>query len=123
MTTSLTVKEQLKEMESYKIHLSEAEMPQEWYNLQPDLPRPLPPYIHPATGRPVGPDDLRPIFPLGLIMQEMSQEPSIPIPDEILRLYQLWRATPLHRAVRLEAALKTPARIYYKKESLSPPGG
>ncbi|OGP71705.1 MAG: TrpB-like pyridoxal-phosphate dependent enzyme, partial [Deltaproteobacteria bacterium RBG_13_58_19] len=109
-------------MESYKIHLSEAEMPQEWYNLQPDLPRPLPPYIHPATGRPVGPDDLRPIFPLGLIMQEMSQEPSIPIPDEILRLYQLWRPTPLHRAVRLEAALKTPARIYYKNESLSPPG-
>ncbi|MEW6388095.1 MAG: TrpB-like pyridoxal phosphate-dependent enzyme [Thermodesulfobacteriota bacterium] len=109
-------------MESYRVHLREAEMPQEWYNLQPDLPRPLPPYIHPATGQPVGPDDLRPIFPLGLIMQEMSQEPYIPIPDEVLRLYQLWRPTPLHRAVRLEAALKTPARIYYKNESVSPPG-
>jgi tryptophan synthase beta chain len=109
-------------MESYRIHLSEADLPQEWYNIQPDLPRPLPPYLNPATGEPVGPEDLLPIFPLGLILQEVSQERYIPIPDEVLRLYRLWRPTPLHRAVRLEAALKTPARIYYKNESVSPAG-
>ncbi len=109
-------------MESYRINLSEADLPQEWYNIQPDLPRPLPPYLHPATGEPVGPQDLAPIFPMGLILQEVSQEPLIPIPDEVLRIYRLWRPTPLHRAVRLEAALKTPARIYYKNESVSPAG-
>jgi tryptophan synthase beta chain len=109
-------------MDDYKILLSEAEMPQEWYNIQPDLPRPLPPYLHPATGQPVGPQDLAPIFPLELIQQEMSQERFIPIPDEVQRIYQLWRPTPLRRARRLEAALKTPARIYYKDESVSPAG-
>ncbi|MFW6112890.1 MAG: TrpB-like pyridoxal phosphate-dependent enzyme [Thermodesulfobacteriota bacterium] len=109
-------------MDDYKICLSEAELPQEWYNIQPDLPRPLPPYLHPATGQPLGPDDLAPIFPMGLIAQEVSQEPVIPIPDEVLRLYRLWRPTPLHRARFLEQALKTPARIYYKNESVSPPG-
>ncbi len=109
-------------MDAYKIVLSETDIPQEWYNIQPDLPRPLPPYLHPATGQPVGPQDLAPIFPMGLIQQEMSQDPLIPIPDEILRIYQLWRPTPLHRARRLEEALKTPARIYYKDESVSPAG-
>jgi tryptophan synthase beta chain len=109
-------------MDTYKICLSEAEMPQEWYNIQPDLPRPLPPYLHPATGQPVGPQDLAPIFPPELIQQEMSQERYIPIPDEVRRIYQLWRPTPLRRARRLEAALKTPARIYYKDESVSPAG-
>ena len=109
-------------MESYKIHLSEAEMPQEWYNIAPDLPKPLPPYLHPATGQPVGPQDLAPIFPMALIMQEVSLERWIPIPDEVRRIYQLWRPSPLHRARRLEAALKTPARIYYKNESISPAG-
>jgi tryptophan synthase beta chain len=109
-------------MESYKIHLSEAEMPQEWYNIQPDLPRPLPPYLHPATGQPVGPQDLAAIFPMELIKQEVSQERFIPIPDEVQRIYKLWRPSPLHRAWRLEAALKTPARIYYKNESVSPAG-
>jgi tryptophan synthase beta chain len=109
-------------MDSYKILLSEAEMPQEWYNIQPDLPRPLPPYLHPATGEPVAPQDLAPIFPMELIQQEVSQERYIPIPDEVLRIYQLWRPTPLHRARRLEAALKTPARIYYKNEAVSPAG-
>ena len=109
-------------MDSYKIQLSEAEMPQEWYNIQPDLPTPLPPYLHPGTGEPVGPQDLAPIFPMELIKQEVSQERYIPIPDEVRRIYQLWRPTPLHRARRLEAALKTPARIYYKNESVSPPG-
>ncbi len=109
-------------MDDYKIALSETDIPQEWYNIQPDLPRPLPPYLHPATGQPVGPQDLAPIFPMGLIQQEMSPEPLIPIPDEVLRIYQLWRPTPLHRARRLEEALKTPARIYYKNESVSPAG-
>ncbi len=108
--------------DDYKIYLSEAELPQEWYNIQPDLPRPLPPPLHPGTGQPLGPDDLAPIFPRGLIAQEMSQERAIPIPDEVLRLYRLWRPTPLHRARFLEEALKTPARIYYKNESVSPPG-
>jgi len=109
-------------MDDHKIYLSEAELPQEWYNIQPDLPRPLPPPLHPGTGQPLGPDDLAPIFPRGLIAQEMSQERAIPIPDEVLRLYRLWRPTPLHRARFLEEALKTPARIYYKNESVSPPG-
>jgi len=109
-------------MDAYKITLSEGEMPQAWYNIQPDLPRPLPPYLHPATGEPVTPQDLAPIFPMELIQQEVSQERYIPIPDEVLRIYQLWRPTPLHRARRLEAALKTPARIYYKNEAVSPAG-
>jgi tryptophan synthase beta chain len=109
-------------MESYRINLSEAEMPQEWYNIIPDLPSPLPPYLHPATGQPLGPDDLAAIFPRALIEQEVSPERWIPIPDEVRRIYQLWRPSPLHRAHNLEAALKTPARIYYKNESVSPAG-
>ncbi len=109
-------------MDSYKILLSESEMPQEWYNVQPDLPRPLPPYLHPGTGQPVGPQDLAPIFPMELIKQEVSQERFIPIPDEVQRIFKLWRPSPLHRARRLEQALKTPARIYYKNESVSPAG-
>jgi tryptophan synthase beta chain len=109
-------------MDDYRINLSESELPQAWYNVQPDLPRPLPPYLHPATGQPVGPQDLAAIFPMELIMQEVSQERHIAIPDEILRHYRLWRPTPLHRARRLEEALKTPARIYYKNESVSPAG-
>ncbi len=109
-------------MESYKIHLSEAELPQEWYNLLPDLPAPFPPYLHPATGQPIGPADLAPIFPMELIMQELSPERWIPIPDEVQRIYKLWRPSPLHRARNLEKALGTPARIYYKNESVSPAG-
>jgi tryptophan synthase beta chain len=109
-------------MESYRINLSEAEMPQEWYNIIPDLPSPMPPYLHPGTGQPITPDDLAAIFPPALIEQEVSPERWIPIPDEVLRIYQLWRPSPLHRARNLEAALKTPARIYYKNESVSPAG-
>ncbi len=109
-------------MESYKIDLSEAEMPQEWYNILPDLPAPLPPYLHPGTGEPIVPQDLAAIFPMELIQQELSPEPWIPIPDEVRRIYQLWRPSPLHRARNLEAALGTPARIYYKDESVSPAG-
>ncbi|MFZ2090025.1 MAG: TrpB-like pyridoxal phosphate-dependent enzyme [Desulfobaccales bacterium] len=109
-------------MDNYKIWLSESELPQEWYNIQPDLPSPFPPYLHPGTGQPLGPQDLAPIFPMGLIEQEMSQERFIAIPDDVLQMYRLWRPTPLHRARRLEKALNTPARIYYKNESVSPPG-
>jgi tryptophan synthase beta chain len=109
-------------VESYKIHLSEAEMPQEWYNLIPDLPRPLPPYLHPGTGQPLQPQDLAAIFPMELIKQEVSPERWIPIPDEVQRIYKLWRPSPLHRARNLERALGTPARIYYKNESVSPAG-
>ena len=109
-------------MDLYKIQLSESEIPQEWYNIIPDLPAPLPPYLHPATGQPVTPQDLAAIFPMELIKQEVSVERWIPIPDEVRRIYQLWRPSPLHRARNLEAALGTPARIYYKNESVSPAG-
>jgi len=109
-------------METTKILLSERDIPQQWYNVLPDLPAPLPPPIHPGTGKPIGPEDLAPIFPMELIKQEVSPERWIPIPDELLRVYRMWRPTPLHRAYGLEKALGTPARIYYKNESVSPPG-
>jgi len=105
-----------------KILLRESEMPQAWYNINPDLPAPLAPPIHPGTGQPLGPADLAPIFPMGLIMQEVSMDPWIEIPDEVKRIYRLWRPSPLFRAHRLEKALGTPARIYYKNEAFSPPG-
>ncbi|MGB9697839.1 MAG: TrpB-like pyridoxal phosphate-dependent enzyme [Thermodesulfobacteriota bacterium] len=109
-------------MDENKIYLSEKEMPRQWYNIQPDLPKPLPPPLHPITAKPLGPQDLAPIFPMGLIEQEVSQQRWIDIPEEVLSIYKLWRPTPLCRARRLEEALKTPARIYYKNESVSPPG-
>ncbi len=109
-------------MKHTKIFLTEQELPDKWYNIQADLPRPLDPGLHPVTHQPLGPDDLAPIFPMGLIMQEVSQERWIEIPDEVLDVYKLWRPTPMHRAARLEKALDTPARIYYKNESYSPPG-
>lgn len=108
--------------EDTRILLRPSEMPQRWYNINPDLPAPLAPPIHPGTGQPLGPADLAPIFPMELIKQEMSMEPYVEIPDEVLRVYQLWRPTPLFRAHRLEKQLGTPARIYYKNESFSPPG-
>src|SRR5512137_1564286 len=108
--------------EEKKILLTEKEMPTQWYNIQADLPKPLPPVLHPATGQPIGPADLAPLFPMGLIMQEVSQERWIEIPDEVMKLYRLWRPSPLMRAHRLEKALGTPARIYYKNESFSPAG-
>jgi tryptophan synthase beta chain len=97
-------------------------MPRQWYNIQADLPRPLDPPLNPATGQPLGPEDLSAIFPMALIEQEVSQERWIDIPDEILSVYTRWRPTPLFRARRLEAALDTPARIYYKNEMFSPAG-
>jgi len=105
-----------------KITLSEKEIPRQWYNIIPDLPEQLPPPIHPATGKPIGPQDLAPIFPIELIKQEVSPERWIDIPDEVIDVLKIWRPTPLHRAHRLEKALKTNCRIYFKNESVSPPG-
>src|SRR5947207_9335423 len=105
-----------------KFLLQESDIPTHWVNLLPDLPGdPLPP-LHPGTKEPAGPDDLSPIFPMGLILQEVSQEPEIEIPEQVRDTYKLWRPTPLHRARRLERELDTPARIYYKYEGTSPAG-
>jgi len=109
-------------MDETKITLTEQEMPKAWYNILPDLPRPLDPPLNPATGQPIGPEALTPIFPMALIMQEVSQERWIEIPEPVRKVYALWRPTPLIRARRLEQALDTPARIYYKWEGGSPPG-
>ena len=108
--------------EPTKILLDESELPTHWYNIIPDLPAPPPPVLHPGTLEPVGPADLAPLFPMDLILQEVSSESYIPIPEEIREIYRLWRPTPLHRARRLERALDTPARIYYKYEGTSPAG-
>jgi len=102
--------------------LSEKDIPKTWYNVQPDLPGPLPPVIHPGTKQPVGPDDFAPLFPMALILQEVSQDREIEIPEPVREVYQLWRPTPLIRARRLEKALDTPAHIYYKYEGVSPVG-
>jgi tryptophan synthase beta chain len=105
-----------------KYLLGEDAIPTHWVNLLPDLPgAPLPP-LHPGTMQPAGPDDLTPIFPMALILQEVSPEPEIEVPDAVREAYKLWRPTPLYRARRLEAELDTPARIYYKYEGVSPAG-
>ena len=109
-------------MERTKFVLDEKEMPTHWYNIQADLPEPLPPGLHPGTGKPLTPDDLTPLFPMELIMQDVSTERWIEIPEEVRDIYQLWRPTTLFRAHRLEKALDTPARIFYKYEGTSPPG-
>ena len=109
-------------MDRTKFTLDEKEMPTHWYNILPDLPEPLPPVLHPATGKPVTPDDLAPIFPMALIMQEFSPERYIEIPEEVQHIYHTWRPTVLHRAYRLEKALDTPARIFYKYEGTSQAG-
>jgi tryptophan synthase beta chain len=108
--------------DTIKYVLDEARIPRFWYNLQADLPKPLPPVLHPATHQPVGPDDLAPLFPLPLILQEVSREREIEIPGAVRDVYRQWRPTPLFRARRLERALQTPARIYYKYEGVSPAG-
>ncbi len=105
-----------------KYLLPESDLPRQWYNIVPDLPAPPPPPLHPGTREPVGPDDLAPLFPAALIMQEVSQESYIPIPEPVRDVYRLWRPTPLFRARRLERDLGTPARIYYKYEGVSPAG-
>ena len=105
-----------------KYLLSEDEIPRVWYNIAPDLPRPPEAVLHPGTKQPVTPDDFAPLFPMALIMQEVSAEPYIEIPDPVRQIYTLWRPSPLYRARRLEKALDTPARIYYKYEGVSPVG-
>jgi len=109
-------------MSEKKILLRESDLPQRWYNIAPDLKTPLSPPLHPATHKPLGPEDLAPIFPMELIKQEVSVDLWIDIPDEVLEILKLWRPTPLVRAFSLEKALGTKARIYYKNESVSPPG-
>ena len=108
-------------MEATKIPLDEKDMPRQWYNLAADLPTPLLPPLGP-DGNPISPDMLAPVFPMNLIEQEVSTQRWIDIPDEILKILSLWRPSPLYRAKRLELALNTPARIYYKNEGVSPPG-
>jgi tryptophan synthase beta chain len=110
------------DMDHIKYTLDEADLPTQWYNIQADLRTPAPPVMHPGTGQPIGPQDLAPLFPMELIKQEVSQERWIDIPDEVRNVLRLWRPTPLFRARRLEQALATPARIYYKYEGVSPAG-
>jgi tryptophan synthase beta chain len=108
--------------DSIKFVLDETRIPTHWYNLVADLPSPPPPVLHPGTLKPVGPADLAPLFPMSLIMQEVSTEREIEIPGPVRDVYRQWRPTPLYRARRLEQALQTPARIYYKYEGVSPAG-
>jgi tryptophan synthase beta chain len=105
-----------------KIQLDENDLPKNWYNIQVDLKTPLDPPLNPQTKKPIGPDDLKAIFPMGLIKQEVSTDRYIPIPEDIREIYRIWRPTPLYRAKKLEKVLKTPAKIYYKWEGVSPPG-
>jgi len=108
--------------DEFKILLEQSELPQAWYNILPDMPTEPPPALNPATKQPVGPEDLAPLFPMALIMQGATRERYVEIPEPVQEIYRLWRPSPLHRAVRLERTLGTPARIYYKNEGVSPPG-
>lgn len=108
--------------DTVKYLLAEEDIPKFWYNLVADLPEPLPPVLHPGTGQPIGPDDLAPLFPMGVIEQEVSAERYIEIPGPVRDILRQWRPSPLYRARRLEKALDTPARIYYKYEGVSPAG-
>jgi tryptophan synthase beta chain len=109
-------------VEQTKFLLAESELPRRWYNVAADMPSPPQPVLHPGTGQPVGPDDLAPLFPMELILQEVSEEREVAIPDEVLDIYRLWRPTPLYRARRLEEAVGTRSRIFYKYEGVSPAG-
>ena len=109
-------------MEQTKFLLDESQIPRRWYNVVADMPTAPRPVLHPGTGEPVGPDDLAPLFPMALILQEVSEDAEIAIPEEILDIYSLWRPTPLYRARRLEQAAGTKSRIFYKYEGVSPPG-
>jgi len=108
--------------EPTKILLDEDEIPTHWYNVIADLPAPPPPPLHPGTHEPIGPDDLAPLFPMDLIMQEVTGDRYVEIPEEVREVYRIWRPSPLYRAHRLEKALGTPAKIYYKYEGVSPAG-
>src|SRR3954451_18582073 len=109
-------------METIHYTLPQDRIPRAWYNILADLPSPMAPSLHPGTLRPIGPEDLAPLFPMALIMQEVSTEREIEIPDPVRQVYAQWRPTPLFRARRLEKALDTPAKIYYKYEGVSPAG-
>ena len=109
-------------MEETKVVLADHEIPRQWYNIQADLPKPMSPPLHPGTGKPVGPGDLAPIFPMNLIEQEVSQERWIDIPGEVLDKYLIWRPSPLCRARNFEKLLDAPVKIYYKYEGSSPAG-
>ncbi len=109
-------------MEQRQFLLSQKDIPTDWYNVVADLGEPPPPPLHPATKQPCGPEDLAPIFPMAILEQEMSADRWIKIPEEVLKIYSLWRPTPLFRATRLEEFLGTPAKIYYKYEGVSPAG-
>ena len=109
-------------MDTIQYNLPQNRIPHAWYNILPDLPKPLAPTLHPGTMQPIGPDDLAPLFPMALIMQGVSQEREIEIPDPVRQVYAQWRPSPLYRARRLEKALDTPAKIYYKYEGVSPAG-
>jgi tryptophan synthase beta chain len=109
-------------MAQTKFLLGENEIPRAWYNVRADMPNAPAPVLHPGTGEPVGPDDLSPLFPMALIVQEVSDEAEILVPEEVLDIYTLWRPTPLYRAHRLEAAVGTRSRIFYKYEGVSPAG-
>ena len=109
-------------MSDTKYLLQESQIPRHWYNLQADLPQPLPPVLHPGTMQPIGPDDLAPLFPVSIIEQEVTTEREVPIPEPVREVFRLWRPAPLYRAHRLEKLLGTPARIFYKYEGVSPAG-
>src|SRR6266581_9652626 len=108
--------------DTVKYLLHETRLPRDWYNIVADLPRAPEPVLHPGTLKPVGPQDLEPLFPMALIQQEVSAERAIEIPEPVREIYRQWRPSPLYRARRLERALDTPARIYYKYEGVSPAG-
>src|SRR6516225_1444397 len=108
--------------ETVKYLLEENRLPKDWYNIVADLPRRPDPVLHPGTLRPIGPQDLEPLFPMALIAQEVATERMIEIPEPVREVYRQWRPSPLYRARRLEAALDTPARIYYKYEGVGPAG-
>jgi tryptophan synthase beta chain len=109
-------------METIRYDLPQNRIPEAWYNIVPDLPKPMAPVLHPGTHKPIGPDDLAPLFPMSLIQQEVSTEREIEIPGEVRQVYAQWRPAPLFRARRLEKALDTTAKIYYKYEGVSPAG-
>jgi tryptophan synthase beta chain len=109
-------------METIQYNLPQSRIPLAWYNIVADLPKPMAPPLHPGTMKPLGPDDLAPLFPMSLILQEVSTEREIEIPGEVRQVYAQWRPSPLMRARRLEKVLDTPAHIYYKNEGVSPAG-
>ncbi len=108
--------------DTIKYFLEESKMPKTWYNINADLPKPMEPPLHPGTLKPIGPDDLAPLFPMALIGQEVSQDRDIEIPEPVREIYKQWRPSPLYRARKLEKHLDTPAKIYYKYEGVSPSG-